>query len=160
MDELEKYKKPDGTIDWGRKATDEFYASLEKPEKNILELENLHIFQLADELSDYIWEVVQKWDYFSKKTVGDQIVRSADSVGANIAEGYGRYFYGEYTVFLYYARGSLRETGYWAEKAKRRGLLTERDYRYIKERLEKLPKELNATIKNIKFQQKRSIKRW
>lgn len=159
MDEFEKYRKEDGTIDWGRKATDELYSSLEKPEKKIIELEDLHVFKLADELSDYIWDVVVKWEYFAKKTIGDQIVRSADSVGANIAEGYGRYFYGEYVVFLYYARGSLQETRYWTEKAKKRNLLTADEYGYIKERLDKLPKELNAMVKNIKFQQKKSFRK-
>lgn len=124
MDEYENYRRPDGSIDWGRKATDEFHASLDKPEKKVMELEDLNVFKLADELSDYIWEVVQRWDYFEKKTLGDQYVRAADSVGANIAEGYGRYFFGENIVFLYYARGSLQETGYWTEKAKKRKLLT------------------------------------
>ena len=84
---------------------------MEKPEKKTIELEDLYIFKLADELSDYVWDVVQKWDWFAKKTLGDQYVRAADSVAANIAEGYGRYFFGEYVVFLYYARGSLSETG-------------------------------------------------
>lgn len=155
MDEFEKYRKPDGSIDWGKKSWDEFQNSLAEPERKIVELKDLHIFQLADELSDYVWEVVQKWDWFAKKTVGDQYVRSTDSIGANIAEGYGRYYFGENIVFLYYARGSLQETWFWTEKARRRKLLTEKEYAYIGERLDKLPKELNATIKNMKIQSKK-----
>ena len=42
-------------------------------------------------MANQIWEIVKKWDYFTKDTMGKQIVRSADSVCANIAEGRGRY---------------------------------------------------------------------
>ena len=49
------------------------------------QFENLRVYQLAESLSDFTWVVVIKWDYFSKDTIGKQLVRSADSVGANIA---------------------------------------------------------------------------
>ncbi len=156
VDEFENYKKEDGSIDWGKYYTDKANRDLDADsQKKIVELEDLRIFTLADELSDYIWDVVQPWEYFAKKTVGDQYVRAADSVGANIAEGYGRYFFGEYTVFLYYSRGSLQETRYWTEKARKRKLLKDEEYGYVKERLDTLPKELNAMIKNIKMQAKK-----
>ena len=155
MDEFAEYRKADGSIDWGKKAMDELESSAHKPEKQIVELENLRAFKLADELSDAVWDAVAPWDFFAKKTVGDQIVRSADSVAANIAEGYGRYFFGEYVVFLYYARGSLKETEFWTEKARRRGLIQEDAYRYLRARLEVLPKELNALIRTVKQESKR-----
>ena len=82
-------------------------------------------------------------------------MRSADSVGANIAEGYGRYFFGEYVVFLYYARGSLKETEFWVEKGRRRGLISDKEYQYFQERLSVLPQELNALIRAIKQQSKK-----
>jgi four helix bundle protein len=34
--------------------------------------------------------MVAEWETFAKETLGKQIVRSADSVGANISEGFGR----------------------------------------------------------------------
>ena len=52
--------------------------------------EQLRVYQFSEELSDAIWDIVCKWDGFAKDTVGKQVVRSADSVGANIAEGEGR----------------------------------------------------------------------
>ena len=51
-------------------------------------LEKLDVYQLAELLSDKIWGIVSEWDHFMKDTIGKQIVRSADSISANIAEGY------------------------------------------------------------------------
>lgn len=52
--------------------------------------EDLRVYQLAEKLADEIWDVVIGWEYFAKDTVGKQLVKSADSIGANIAEGAGR----------------------------------------------------------------------
>ena len=52
--------------------------------------EELEIYQLAEKLSDMIWEIVIKWDSFPRGTVGVQYVNASDNVGANIAEGYGK----------------------------------------------------------------------
>lgn len=160
MDEFANYKKEDGSIDWGEYAAAKVEQDLDTDsQKKIIELEDLRVFQLADELSDLIWDIVAQWNFFAKKTVGDQYVRAADSIGANIAEGYGRYHFQENILFLYYSRGSLKETAFWTEKAKRRKLLSDEDYLYIKERLDKLPKELNAMIKNIKYQSKKWVRK-
>jgi len=53
--------------------------------------------------------VVDRWNYFQKDTVGKQLVRSADSIAANLSEGFGRYHYKETKNFSYYSRGSLFE---------------------------------------------------
>jgi four helix bundle protein len=51
--------------------------------------ENLRVYQLAEELADRIWEIVLAWNIFARDTVGKQLVKAADSIGANIAEGTG-----------------------------------------------------------------------
>jgi hypothetical protein len=48
--------------------------------------ENLAVYQMSERLADEIWDIVQGWTNFARDTVGKQIVRAADSVGANIAE--------------------------------------------------------------------------
>jgi four helix bundle protein len=66
-------------------------------------LEKLEVYRLAEMFSDVIWNLVDQWNYFQKDTIGKQVVRSADSVSANIAEGYGRYYYKESKQFFFYS---------------------------------------------------------
>ena len=48
---------------------------------------------MGEKLANGIWFIIQKWDTFAKDIIGKQIVRLADSVCANIAEGRGQYNY-------------------------------------------------------------------
>ena len=67
----------------------------------------LQVYQLAERLSESIWVMVRSWDRLSIDTLGKQMVRSADSIGANIAEGSGRGTYQDNRRFVRIARGSL-----------------------------------------------------
>jgi four helix bundle protein len=91
-----------------------------------MRLEDLDLYNQCLNWEEKIWEIVIKWDYFTKDTLGKQFVRSSDSISANIAEGYGRYFYKENRQFCFYSRGSLLEAKGWLEKAKRRNLIEEK----------------------------------
>ena len=51
--------------------------------------ESLDVYKLSERLADAVWKVVRNWDSLSRDTVGKQLVRAADSIGANIAEGVG-----------------------------------------------------------------------
>ena len=86
-------------------------------------IEDLEIYTLADNFSNKIWVLVLEWDYFTKDTIGKQITRSADSISANIAEGFGRFHYKENKNFCYFSRGSLIETKGWLNKCKVRNLI-------------------------------------
>jgi four helix bundle protein len=76
--------------------------------KHIL-LNDLEIYKLARELSKIAWEIYNSFDWQTKKIMGDQFIEAADSVGANIAEGYGRFHYLERIKFCYNGRASLFE---------------------------------------------------
>lgn len=41
--------------------------------------ESLGIYRLSEGIADNVWDIVIKWDYFAKDTVGKQLVNSADS---------------------------------------------------------------------------------
>jgi len=113
-------------------------------------IDDLRIYREACNFADIIWNICMEWNYFEKKSVGLQLIRSADSISANIAEGYGRYFYKENLKFCYYARGSFEETKDWIKKAKNRKLLSPKEYARISDFIDNFPKSLNSYIKYIK----------
>ena len=57
-----------------------------------MKLEELRVYQLSMNLAEEIWNIVVKWDFFTKDTVGKQLVKSADSVAANLSEGFADIF--------------------------------------------------------------------
>ncbi|MEM1118239.1 MAG: four helix bundle protein, partial [Bacteroidota bacterium] len=89
------------------------------------------------------------WDELARATVGAQIVRSADSVGANIAEGTGRRTFKDNKRFVHYARGSLYETRHWLRRAHRRGLLTTEHAAALRPIVDELGPRLNAYLASI-----------
>ncbi len=120
----------------------------------MVSLEDLRILQTAEILSDEIWKHVTQWEPFAKKVVGAQLTRAVDSIGANIAEAFGRFHYGEKRQFLYYARGSLFETKYWLNRAAKRQLMSAVTVEKYTEQLNSLARQLNAFINSIKSPQK------
>ena len=111
--------------------------------------ENLRVFQLSEQLADNIWNIVIFWNHLATDTVGKQIIRSADSIGANIAEGSGRYNFQDNLRFVKIARASLYETRYWLRRAYVRKLLTNEQVNVIKPIVNELSPKLNAYFKYL-----------
>ncbi|BAY32350.1 S23 ribosomal protein [Nostoc carneum NIES-2107] len=111
--------------------------------------QELRVYKLAEKLADEIWRIVDEWDMFAKNTIGTQMVRSADSIGANIAEGVGRGSYQDNRRFVRMARGSLNETQHWLRRAYRRKLLTVEQIDLLKSILDELRPQLNSYLKSI-----------
>ncbi len=114
-----------------------------------MELEDLRVYNLSMELGELIYKSVEGWSFFDKDTLGKQIVRSADSVAANVSEGFGRYFYKETIKFAYYSRGSLFETKTHAQKAHSRNLMSDTDHEKLVEMIEQIGKMLNSYINSL-----------
>ncbi|MFH1822702.1 MAG: four helix bundle protein [Patescibacteria group bacterium] len=110
----------------------------------------LPAYLLARKLSKIVWKIVQRWDWFTKSTIGKQWVEATDSISANFSEAYGAYFYNDTIKFYYYCRRSLFEFCDWFGKANERKLITENEYKEIKEILDELPLEINKTIKRVR----------
>ncbi len=106
--------------------------------------EKLDVYKLAEKLSDEIWTVVTAWGYFSRDTVGRQLVRAADSIGANIAEGAGRGSFTDNRRFIRNARGSLNETRRWLRRAHQRSLLRQDAVAKIRPTVDELSLKLSA----------------
>lgn len=113
-------------------------------------LEDLEIYQISMKISDIIWDEVIKWDNFPKSTIGKQLVECADSISANIAEGYGRNSNKETKQFCYYSRGSMKETGCFLQKSRNRNLIKPEVFEVLSKDLELLGKKLNGYINYLK----------
>ncbi|MDZ8050474.1 MAG: four helix bundle protein [Aulosira sp. ZfuVER01] len=111
--------------------------------------QELQVYQLSEQLADDIWKIVAGWHFFAKDTIGKQIVRSADSIGANIAEGFGRGSYQENKRFIKIARGSLNETQHWLRRAYTRNLLTTEQINSILIIINELAPKLNSYLNSI-----------
>ena len=111
--------------------------------------ENLQVYQLAEKLADEIWKIVVTWDTLARNTVGTQIIRSADSVGANLAEGSGRGSDQDYKRFIKISRGSLYETKHWLRRAFKRNLLSKEQIDLLSPLIEELTLKLNAYLRSI-----------
>ncbi|OGE19229.1 hypothetical protein A3J19_03745 [Candidatus Daviesbacteria bacterium RIFCSPLOWO2_02_FULL_41_8] len=112
-----------------------------------LQLNDIDCYKRALSLSNYVWDIITDWDWFTKKTVGVQFVTAIDSISANIAEGFGRYSKKDKVRFYYYSFGSVKEGLDWNEKSKIRKLVTIEQYKHILNDLQDLPKSIHQLIK-------------
>ncbi len=115
-------------------------------EKKYLKLNDIESYKIAFNLSNYVWDLVIKWDYFSKITLGEQLVTAVDSISENIAEGFGRYSKKDKIRFYRISYGSLFESLDENEKAKKRNLIKREEYEHIFSELQKLPKSIHHLI--------------
>jgi four helix bundle protein len=121
--------------------------------------EELEVWKKAMEIAHTVHALVSKWDAFYKYKHGQQWLDSADSIAANIAEGYGRYFYSENRNFCFYSRGSLYESKTWLIKANERELISSELFKELYEKHEALAKKLNNYINYIESEMVKNPKR-
>lgn len=112
-----------------------------------LKLNDIEAYKISYHLSNYIWDIIIQWESFPKRTLGEQFIRACDSISANIAEGFGRWYKKDKIKFYRYSQGSSKECFDWNEKAKTRKLITQEQYTYIFNQLSLLPLKINALIK-------------
>ena len=115
-----------------------------------MSLNDLEVYQIAIKISDLAWKVYRVLPKELTYKMGSQFLSSSDSIGANIAEGFGRFHYKDSVKFYYNSRGSLYETTFWVNRLKSRGLI---DHEHESELTELITTEkikLNKFIKSIK----------
>ncbi len=85
---------------------------------------SLIVWQRSQELALEVARLVAAMPGDSVASVlGRQVIASAASIGANIAEGYGRYSAGAYRNHLSIARGSACETDGWLDLLRKSGYM-------------------------------------
>jgi four helix bundle protein len=121
-----------------------------KQKKEYISLKDLEVYQLARELSKKAWVIFERMSWQDKKIIGDQFISSIDSIGANIAESYGRFHYLDRVRFLYNSRGSMLEAiNHWLELLLERGKINQSDFDIMKSIADKLSVKLNNYINSI-----------
>lgn len=119
--------------------------------KHYVLIKDLKIYQLSRQLSAIAWNIYSKLSFGNKKNMGDQFLRSTDSIGANISAGYGRYYYLDKVRFYYNARASLMEAAdRWLELLFERQLISQRIFDDYKLTFKNLQIRLNNFIKLTK----------
>jgi four helix bundle protein len=108
-------------------------------------LDKFDVYLLSRKLSQSTCLIYSEMQWEIKKNIGTQIIESTDSVGANIAEGYGRYHYLDKVKFYYNARGSLLESRHWFALLEERKILKKN----IKNEYLNIYKQLRPALNNL-----------
>jgi four helix bundle protein len=109
-------------------------------------IEETEVYQRASTVSDRIYGLVARWTIFPQQTVGQQLVRAADSIAANLVEGDGRGSDVDSVRFFRYARGSARETVHFLARARERGLLEPEEALTIIDEVDQCRRMINGLI--------------
>lgn len=86
-------------------------------------MEEMDFFLEFEEVADWVWDAVEGWTGRHQDTIGKQMVRACDSIGANLVEGDGRYTDPDAIHFFVIARASARETRLWINRGVKRELI-------------------------------------
>jgi len=87
---------------------------------------------------------------YAGETVAKQLLRAVTSIGANIAEGYGRHEGKGYARFLEIAYGSANEVDNWLTVLRDAGLLQETTASELLQDNEEILKMLSTMIRRIR----------
>jgi four helix bundle protein len=115
----------------------------------MIRLGDLEVYKASMEIGEIVWNIVNKWDFFQKDTLGKRFTRAADSIAFNISEGYGRFHFAENRNFCYYSRGSAYETVTAINKAKERKLISQEEIDLLQDKVNYYFKLINPYIKSI-----------
>ena len=117
--------------------------------KEIRDFDDLEIYQLALDLADWLYDITTDFPAEEKYNIVSQLRRAATSIGANIAEGYGRFHYKENIQYCRQARGSLAETKHFIIFSKRRKYVTQEILEEFLAKYKQLQIKINNYIKSI-----------
>jgi len=111
--------------------------------------EDLEIYQVSVEVAIEVYRLTKKFPKEETYGIVDQLKRAVTSIGANIAEGFGRFYFKDKLVFFYHSRGSLFEVKHFLEIAFRMGYITDEEKNNLFIKLNNLSVKLNNFISSI-----------
>ena len=123
---------------------------------------NLIVWQKAQDLAARLFQVVDAFPHtWAAEILAKQMLRSASSMGANIAEGHGRFSLKQYRYHLTIARGSAAETESWIFQAQKVGYIAGPKAQQLADHCEEIMRMLTSMILKLekKIEQKAGAKR-
>lgn len=105
---------------------------------------DLDVYKMAMEVGRFASRSARAWSYFDRSVIGIQFARAAHGIAANLAEASGRWHFKDRAQFMYYARGSARETRCWLDKARLEGLVSEADWLETRQTIVRIEKMLSS----------------
>ena len=115
----------------------------------INDISDLKVYNESLRVGEVVWCIIRKFDARTYDALGRQLIRSTDSISANISEGFGRFHFRDKKRFYYIARGSLEESITWLTKANLRNQLTNAEFAETIESLIEIRKMLNGLIRSL-----------
>ncbi|MFH1228228.1 MAG: four helix bundle protein [Planctomycetota bacterium] len=115
----------------------------------IKDFDDLDVYKLSFDLADWIYDLTANFPEDEKYNLVSQLKRAGTSIGANIAEGYGRFHYKENQQFCRQARGSLTECKHHILFSHKRKYVTDGEKELFISRYTILKIKLNNYIKSI-----------
>jgi four helix bundle protein len=128
-------------------------VSMEKKDLNssfIFPLEKLEVWQLAVELADYIFGILDEIPANSHLRLVSQMEVAVSGVAQNVAEGKGRQYIKEFIQFLYIAEGCLFEVLTLTGLFRRRKLIRDDQKLIVWKKAEIFDRKLHGLIKSLK----------
>ena len=113
--------------------------------------ENLRVFQLSEKLANDIWDIVISWNHLATDTVGKQIIRSADSIGANIAEANGAISKADFSAKISIAYKECLETKFWLNLLKDTNYISSKEFNSIYPDADEISKMLFSILKSSRL---------
>ncbi len=123
-------------------------SSLRSPSRRVkYSFRDLAVWQKAQELSLVVLHVVRALPGDRASMIlGQQLLKSATSIAANIAEGHGRFAAGAYRNHLSIARGSGNETLSWLDLLRRGGYISPEREEELMRRCDEILRMISAQM--------------
>jgi four helix bundle protein len=122
----------------------------------IRDFTDLEVWQLARDLRRYAFKETAKFPADERFGLSQQLRRAANSVTANIAEGFGRYSYQENIQFCRFARGSIYELRDHLITAADQGYLPPEDRSRLDALAQRVIQVLNGYIRSTQARQRQN----
>lgn len=119
--------------------------------------EELDVWRKAHEATLRIYASTQKFPSQERFGLVSQLRRSASSVPANVAEGFGRRSTKDFLRYLEIAGGSLEETRYFLILGKDLGYLNDEDFADLRRRCDEVGRLLGGLCQSLR---RRLTKLW